>query len=53
MKRTIATICAVACAATAGASWYWPFGSDEEEVEKPRISELMEDASKLIDNASD
>lgn len=53
MKRTIATICAVACAATAGASWYWPFGSDEEEVEKPRISELMEDASKLIDKASD
>lgn len=35
----------------ASASWYWPFGSDDE---RPlRVSELMEPASKLIDNASD
>ena len=53
MKRTIVTICAMACAATAGASWYWPFGSGDDKVEQPRISELMEDASKLIDKASD
>ena len=53
MKRTVATICAIACAATAGASWYWPFGSDDEKVEQPRMSELMEDASRLIDKASD
>ena len=33
------------------ASWYWPFGSDEEP--KPRVSELMEPASLLIDEASD
>ncbi len=36
----------------ASASWYWPFGSDDDA--KPRrVSELMEPASKLIDKASD
>lgn len=35
------------------ASWYWPFGSDEDEVEPPRISELMEPATDLIEEASD
>lgn len=34
------------------ASWYWPFGSDDEKKE-PRLSELMEPASLLIDEASD
>ena len=33
------------------ASWYWPFGSEEKQ--KPRVSELMEPASLLIDEASD
>ena len=36
------------------ASWYWPFGSeDPSEQEPPRLSELMEPASLLIDEASD
>ena len=37
------------------ASWYWPFGSNDdlEEVEPPRISELIEPASELIDEAAD
>ena len=36
------------------ASWYWPFGSDDDnDPEVPRISELMEPASLLIDEASD
>ena len=36
------------------ASWYWPFGSSsEDEKEPPRLSELMEPASLLIDEASD
>lgn len=36
------------------ASWYWPFGSDEdEEKDPPRLSTLMEPASLLIDEASD
>lgn len=39
---------------SAGASWYWPFGSDgEEEQVKVRMSELLEPASLLIDEASD
>ena len=38
----------------AGASWYWPFGSDDGDL-KPtrRLSELMEPVSVLIDEASD
>ena len=37
------------------ASWYWPFGSDEASATNrpPRLSELMEPASLLIDEASD
>lgn len=33
------------------ASWYWPFGSDDKA--EPRLSELMEEASLMIDEASD
>ncbi len=43
------TICAAAQAASA--SWYWPFGDDEDE--QPRISEIMEPATLLIESASD
>lgn len=32
--------------------WYWPFGSDEDE-KAPRLSEMMEPATLLIDEASD
>ena len=42
---------AVSAAVAAEASWYWPFGSDEPEA--PRMSELMEPATDLIDSASD
>ena len=35
------------------ASWYWPFGSDDASEDAPRISELMEPATELIDEASD
>lgn len=35
------------------ASWYWPFGSDAVEQKQERISDLMEPASLLIDDASD
>ena len=34
------------------ASWYWPFGSGDDS-DGPRLSELMEPASELIDDASD
>ena len=38
----------------AQASWYWPFGSDSSDTSAPpRLSELMEPASLLIDEASD
>ena len=44
-------ILALACGVQA--SWYWPFGSDDVSEEAPRISELMEPATELIDEASD
>ena len=46
---------AVLClAGGAAASWYWPFGSsDDESGRARRLSELMEPASRLIDEASD
>lgn len=34
------------------AAWYWPFGSDDDK-KPPRMSELMEDASLMIDEAAD
>lgn len=42
---------ASALALPARASWYWPFGDDEKG--EPRLSELMEKASMLIDDAGD
>lgn len=52
MKKPIAVICLLA-AANAFASWYWPFGDDDEKDKPPRLSTLMEPASLLIDDASD
>lgn len=51
----IVAMLVVALAGAAQASWYWPFGSndDEKKKEQPRLSELMEAASTAIDNASD
>ncbi|MBQ3290588.1 MAG: hypothetical protein IJH50_14390 [Kiritimatiellae bacterium] len=44
---------ALALAGSVAASWYWPFGSSDGESSSPRLSELMEPASLLIDEASD
>ncbi len=44
------TVCAMAHLSVA--AWYWPFGDDEEK-KQPRVSELMEPASLLIDEAAD
>lgn len=44
-------ICAISLASQA--AWYWPFGGKSEDLSKPRISELMEPASLLIDSAAD
>lgn len=41
-----------ALCAPAVASWYWPFSSDDEK-KPPRVSELMEPASVMIDEAYD
>ncbi len=35
------------------AAWYWPFGGDDGAKKRLRVSELMEPASVLIDEASD
>lgn len=36
----------------ANAAWYWPFGEDEEP-ERPRMSDLVEPVSVLVDEAAD
>ena len=44
----------LALAGSAEASWYWPFGGEGGvQTQKLRISELMEPASLLIDEAAD
>ena len=53
MRKLAIFLAAGALVWTAQASWYWPFGSDEEKSEQPRLSELMEPASVSIDEASD
>ena len=54
MRKIAVIFCALVFAGGVQASWYWPFGSDEGPEESPRrISELMEPATKLIDEASD
>ena len=52
MKRLFTVFFLLAAILPARASWYWPFGSDDE-VERPRLSVLMEKSSLLIDEASD
>ena len=51
MIRYFILFCCLSAVFAARASWYWPFGSSEPEP--PRLSELMEPASLLIDEASD
>lgn len=55
MKRFAVITIVFGLASSALASWYWPFGSDsaEETTVPVRISELMEPASLLIDEAAD
>lgn len=53
MKRIIVLAILTAASAAVHASWYWPFGSEGEEKEKPRFSELIEQASLEIDTATD
>ena len=54
MRKIAVIFCVLVLAGGVRASWYWPFGSDEGPEETPRrISELMEPATKLIDEASD
>jgi len=52
VKRSIAAL-TVACTAffAAHAAWYWPFGGGDKTP--PRVSELTEKASELMDEAAD
>ena len=53
MRRFALFSFTLALACGVQASWYWPFGSDDMSEDAPRISELMEPATELIDEASD
>lgn len=51
MKHLVAIFVVLSLCAGAEGSWYWPFSSDEDKP--PRVSELMEPASIIIDDAYD
>ena len=53
--KALIVLAALAVSTAAQASWYWPFGSDDDSKKKdqPRLSELMAQASIAMDNASD
>lgn len=54
MKKFVVFASVIALAGGLQASWYWPFGSEGGERQVAlRISELMEPASTLIDEAAD
>ena len=54
MKKFVVFASVIALAGGLQASWYWPFGSEGGERKVTlRISELMEPASTLIDEAAD
>ena len=53
MRRFALFLSVLSFACSVRASWYWPFGSDDVEEDAPRISELMEPITELIDEASD
>lgn len=53
MNRLFAIIVLLCFGFYAEGAWYWPFGSDDSSNKAPRMSELMEPASLLIDEASD
>ena len=53
MKRLGVFTFLLVAATIVEASWYWPFRGDDDEKEKPRFSELIEEASVEIDNAVD
>ena len=53
MRGLAFIVAVVALCFGAQASWYWPFSSDDEEKDQPRLSELIEPASLLIDDAMD
>lgn len=52
MKRLLVIALVVAASFDAAASWYWPFGSDDDK-KPPRVSELTEKASEMLDTAGD
>jgi tetratricopeptide (TPR) repeat protein len=58
MKKLLFALTAATLALSSSASWYWPFGSSDDDSEtaekrRPRLSEMMEPASLLIDEATD
>ena len=53
MRHLVFLLCVGVLSLTSSASWYWPFGSDDDGSREMRLSELMEPATELIDEASD
>lgn len=52
MNKWTLFLCVFAQIYAVNASWFWPFGAGDDS-DGPRLSELMEPASLLIDDATD
>lgn len=52
VKKVLLAIYILAWHPSVRASWWWPFGADQDEAPK-RMAELLEPASRLIDQAVD
>lgn len=53
MNRFCVLLSVFAAASMVHASWYWPFDGAGSASSSPRLSELMEPVTELIDTASD
>ena len=54
MQRTLLLIIVVCATLFAQGSWYWPFGSNEDDPSKPlRLHRLLEEANNYIEVAED
>lgn len=54
MQRTLLLIIVVCATLFAQGSWYWPFGSKEDDPSKPlRLHRLLEEANNYIEVAED
>lgn len=53
VRLSLTILASLVLLSQADAAWYWPFGTGDDEAKPVRMSELMEEASVLVDSAAD